>query len=194
AIVSLFAMLFIARKLVQPLTKLTKATKQIGKEQFSVHLPSERGDEIGELAKSFKQMATKLEASDKMKKQFISDVSHDFQTPLQNIQGYANLLHDGDVNKEELLTYTDVIQSETEKLSALTKQLLLLTSLDTITDELQQTTFRLDMQLKDVIQKHRWQMIEKNISLSADLNDVTIVANKAYVEKIWENLLSNALK
>src|SRR5690625_5104034 len=151
AIVSMVAMLFIARKLVRPLTELTKATKEIGKEQFAVELPTNRHDEIGQLAESFQQMTERLDASDKMKKQFISDVSHDFQTPLQNIQGYARLLHEGNLSNEEVRLYTDIIQSETDRLSALTKQLLLLTSLDTLENDVQKENFRLDTQIKEVI-------------------------------------------
>src|SRR5699024_5305299 len=83
AIISLIAMVFVARKLVQPLTELTKATKRIGNEQFTVELPTGRGDEIGELATSFEKMAAQLQQSDKMKKQFISDLSHDLQTHLK---------------------------------------------------------------------------------------------------------------
>ena len=194
AIVSMVAMLFIARKLVRPLTELTKATKEIGKEQFAVELPTNRHDEIGQLAESFQQMTERLDASDKMKKQFISDVSHDFQTPLQNIQGYARLLHEGNLSNEEIRLYTDIIQSETDRLSALTKQLLLLTSLDTLENDVQKENFRLDTQIKEVIQKHRWKLMEKNISLTMHLNEMTMYGHQAYMEKVWENLLSNALK
>src|SRR5699024_11687319 len=112
SIINMDVMLYIASKLVRPITELTKATKEIGKEQFAVELPTNRHDEIGQLAESFQQMTERLDASDKMKKQFISDVSHDFQTPLQNIQGYASLLHEGNLTNEEVRLYTEIIQSE----------------------------------------------------------------------------------
>jgi len=194
AIISLIAMVFVARKLVQPLTELTKATKRIGNEQFTVELPTGRGDEIGELATSFEKMAAQLQQSDKMKKQFISDVSHDFQTPLQNIQGYAHLLQEADLEEIERQNYATIIQSETERLSGLTKQLLLLTSLDTLTDNVSMKSFSLQEQIKETIQKHQWQMMEKNITLTADVDDVTMLGHPDFIEKIWENLLSNALK
>lgn len=194
AIISLIAMVFVARKLVQPLTELTKATKKIGQEQFSVELPTGRGDEIGELATSFEKMAAQLKQSDKMKKQFISDVSHDFQTPLQNIQGYAHLLQETDLHETERQNYAEIIQSETERLSGLTKQLLLLTSLDTLTDDVAMKKFSLQEQIKETIQKHQWQLMEKNITLTADIEEVEMLGHPAFAEKIWENLLSNALK
>src|SRR5690625_2363387 len=194
AIISLVSMLFVARKLIQPITELTKATKKIGAEQFSISLPTGRGDEIGELANSFQKMADHLRESDQMKKQFINDVSHDFQTPLQNIKGYANLLHEGNITDDEKRSYTEIIQSETERLSAMTKQLLLLTSLDSITEQIKMTSFHVDDQIKEVIHRYRWLMEEKNISLTAEIHTVSMYGNKEYFEKVWENLLSNALK
>lgn len=194
ALASLIAMLFLARKLIQPITKLTAATKKIGAENFSLSLPVNRGDEIGQLADSFQTMANHLQESDELQKQFINDVSHDFQTPLQNIKGYAALLHDEEVTEKEKKQYANVIESETERLSGLTKQLLLLTSLDSLAAPMQQTTFALDKQIKAVIQKYRWLMEEKNISLSLELTEITFVGQAEYTEKIWENLITNALK
>lgn len=193
AIISLVAMLFVARKLIQPISKLTEATKKVGAEQFSVSLPTKRNDEIGQLATSFQKMADQLHESDQMRKQFINDVSHDFQTPLQNIKGYAALLHD-EANDSDRIHYTEIIQSETERLSVLTKQLLLLTSLDALSEPLELQTVKLNKQIKEVLQRHRWLMEEKNISLTADIEAVTIRGNKGYLEKIWENVLTNALK
>lgn len=194
ALVSLIAMLFLARKLIQPITKLTTATKKVGAENFSVSLPINRGDEIGQLADSFQSMANQLQTSDELRKQFINDVSHDFQTPLQNIKGYAALLHDAEVSDIEQQQYAKVIETETERLSALTKQLLLLTSLDSLVTPIKSDTFSIDQQLKEVVRKNRWLMEEKNIALSLELNDVTYVGQAEYTEKIWENLISNALK
>lgn len=194
ALVSLVAMLFVARKLIQPITALTAATKKIGAENFALTLPINRADEIGQLADSFQSMANHLQESDATRKQFINDVSHDFQTPLQNIKGYASLLNDDSITEQARKKYTNVIESETERLSALTKQLLLLTSLDSLTTTMEHQTFSLDDQLKNVIQKYRWLMDEKNISLSLEVEDVTFTGQEEYTEKIWENLLSNALK
>ena len=194
AVVSLIAMLFIARKLIQPITALTAATKKIGAENFAVSLPIHRADEIGQLADSFQTMAHHLQESDATRKQFINDVSHDFQTPLQNIKGYADLINQETTTEAERTKYTHIITSETERLSALTKQLLLLTSLDALKEPMKREAFRLDQQIKDVIQKYRWLMEEKNIMLSLETEEVNFTGQKEYTEKIWENILSNAIK
>lgn len=194
AVISLIAMLFIARKLIKPISELTEATKKVGAEQFSVSLPTNRGDEIGELAISFQKMAKQLHQSDRMRKQFINDVSHDFQTPLQNIKGYAALLQDPQTTFLKRREYSKIIESETDRLSVLTKQLLLLTSLDSLENEMEMTPVRLDEQLKATLRRYRWLMEEKDISLTADIKAITVQGNAAYLEKVWENILSNALK
>lgn len=192
-ILSVIAMLFVARKLIEPLLALTKATKKIGAGEFSVPLPVERHDEIGQLARSFEQMTAELAAADTMKKQFINDVSHDFQTPLQHIKGYTALMKEG-VSQKKQSEYLEIIEAETERLSRLTRQLLVLTSLDATAEGVSFSTFRVDQQLKDVLQRYRWLLQEKELTLTSELSATTLYGNEAYIEQVWENLLSNAIK
>lgn len=194
AIISLLGMLIVAKKLIDPITELTLATKKVGEERFTGSLDIHRRDEIGQLAKSFQQMTEKLSENDRIRKEFISDVSHDFQSPLLNIKGYSDLLLDEKLSDEQRKNYAKVIQSETDRLSLLTKQLLLLTSLDQLSSPLELTNFSLDDQLKEVIRKYRWLLEEKDITLSMDFDEVHFTGDPAFLEKVWENLLSNALK
>ena len=194
AIFSLLAMLIVAKMLIDPITELTAATKKVGEEQFSGTLDINRRDEIGQLAKSFQLMTKKLSENDRIRKEFISDVSHDFQSPLLNIKGYAELLLDDKLTEDARKSYANVIQSETERLSSLTKQLLLLTSLDQLSSPLEKKTFDLDVQLKETVRKYRWLLEEKEMTLEMDIEEVRFTGDPAFLEKVWENLLSNALK
>jgi signal transduction histidine kinase len=180
--------------LIDPITALTAATKKVGDERFTDVLDINRKDEIGHLAKSFQEMTEKLSENDRIRKEFISDVSHDFQSPLLNIKGYSELLLDENLGIEERQSYASVIQSETERLSSLTQQLLLLTSLDQLSSPLAIKNFRLDKQLKETILKYRWLLEEKSMTLSMDLDEVDFNGDPAFLEKVWENLFSNALK
>lgn len=194
AIVSLLSMLIVAKKLIEPITKLTAAAKRVGEEKFDGTLDINRRDEIGQLARSFERMTEKLSENDRIRKEFVSDVSHDFQTPLLNIKGYANLLMDDELPEQERRNYAKVIQSETERLSSLTKQLLLLTSLDQLESPLKPVVFNLEEQIKEVIRKQRWLLEEKQMALVMELDEVQLKGDPAFLEKVWENLLSNALK
>ncbi|WP_301108613.1 HAMP domain-containing sensor histidine kinase [Sporosarcina sp.] len=194
AIISLLAMLVVARKLIQPIVVLTRATKKVGEEQFSGELSIDRKDEIGQLAKDFQQMINRLSENDQIRKAFISDVSHDFQSPLLNIKGYADLLSNEELPADERKHYAGIIQSETERLSMLTKQLLLLTSLDQLVSPLQKKVFRIDEQVRETVRKSQWLLQEREMSLMLEIDEVTFEGDPAFLEKVWENLLSNALK
>lgn len=194
AIISILSMLVVARKLIAPIVALTKATKKVGEEEFTSELSIDRSDEIGQLAKSFQQMIHRLNENDQIRKAFISDVSHDFQSPLLNIKGYADLLSDEALPTDERIRYAGIIQSETERLSTLTKQLLLLTSLDQLISPLQKKEYRVDQQVKETVRKFQWLLQEKEMSIMLEVDDITFEGDPAFLEKVWENLLSNALK
>lgn len=193
-LLSLLAMLLMARLIISPIIKLTTATKQIVKEKYDTQLNINRNDEIGQLATSFNTMVEHLQENDKIRNEFISNVSHDFQSPLLNIQGYAGLLKSSHTSDEEREKYLDVIQSETNRLSKLTRQLLLLTSLDKSSRLAKFNEYRLDEQLKTCINKYRWWLEEERINLSMKMEPIIYKGDEALFENVWDNLITNAIK
>ncbi|WP_257215899.1 sensor histidine kinase [Fredinandcohnia onubensis] len=135
-------------KWIQPITKLTEATKEITRENFHYPLTIDRNDEIGQLVESINTMQTQLQHNDEARKSFINNVSHDFQSPLMNIQGYTELLLSQNVNERDAKEYLQVIDHESKRLSNLTKQLLLLTSLDQKAYPMKISEVQLDEQIK----------------------------------------------
>lgn len=192
--VTVIAVIYMARQIIKAVKKITDATKDIRHENFAITLPVNRRDEIGQLARNFQQMANKLEETNTMRKQFINDVSHDFQTPLQNIKGYIRLLEEEHVSQTDKEKYMRIIRNETDNLSALTKQLLVVTSLDAMKSTLEKEPVNIAKQIQQTIQNYRWSMMEKHISLTTNIEPLTIPASEQYIEKVWENLLSNAIK
>src|SRR5699024_9643662 len=116
--------------LVHPLSKITKATERLSKGNFDIKLEIERDDEIGQLAKRFTHMEKQLEALDDIKNELISNISHDIKSPIFNIKGYVQLIENEALDKTEKEKYMTIIHQESSRLSNLTKQLLLLASLD----------------------------------------------------------------
>ncbi|QGM31528.1 HAMP domain-containing protein [Bacillus sp. N3536] len=194
AVIILTSMLVLAQQLVKPIKKLNDATKHVMEENYRVDLDITRKDELGQLARNFSKMVKQLELNDESRKAFISNVSHDFQSPLLNIQGYADLLKSTDLNIEERESYLQVIEQETKRLSNLTKQLLLLTSLDQSARPVRKSNFRLDEQLKEVIYKYRWRLEEQNIDLSYEMEPVMFYGDADLLENVWDNVLTNAIK
>lgn len=194
ALVSICGVMLLARHLTKPITKLTEATKEIARENFNYPLNIVRNDELGELAESFNRMQRQLQHNDEARKAFISNVSHDFQSPLMNIRGYADLLKSSDINEQERIEYLDIIDHESKRLSNLTKQLLLLTSLDQRDYPLKLTEVRLDEQMKELLRRYQWRLEEKEIEVSYKLAPAVVKGDPELLINVWENLLTNAIK
>jgi len=194
AVVILLTMILLARKLVRPLKQLQQATNQIALENYDIQLTIDRNDELGQLATQFQKMANRLAENDQIKKDFINNVSHDFQSPLLNIQGYANVLKDAENTEEERVQYLGIIEQETKRLSALTKQLLLLSSLDQKNLPVEKKTYSLDKQLKERLFSKRWKLDDKQMELVYELEQVVVFADEQLMEQVWDNLLSNAIR
>lgn len=193
SIVSISGVIWFAKHLIQPITKLTEATREITRENFNFPLNIHRKDEIGQLAESFGIMQTQLQHNDEARKSFINNVSHDFQSPLMNIQGYAELLKTQDLDDEHR-EYVEIIDQESKRLSNLTKQLLLLTSLDQKSYPMKRAITRIDTQIKETVRRHQWRLEEKEIEISYHLSPAPILADPELLMTVWDNLLTNAIK
>jgi signal transduction histidine kinase len=180
--------------LVKPISKLTKATKSLANGQYNVEFDITRHDELGELSHSFFRMARKLEQMDDMRKEFISNISHDIQSPLSNIKGYTNLLDNDSIGNEKRSQYVSIINGEIRRLSTLTKQLLLLASLDRNEDIMNKRIFNIGQQMKELIRNYQWAINDKGIMLSYSIPEIEIFGDPSLLETVWDNLLSNAIK
>ena len=192
AIVSIIGVYVLSRRLIRPISELTLATKAVANDNYTYPLTIERDDEIGELATSFRVMQAQLVHDAEARKAFISNVSHDFQSPLLNIQGYASLLRK-DV-ADSLKPHAEIIESEAKRLSTLTKQLLLLTSLEQATYPTHFQPFDLTAQLKYLLRNLMWRAEEKEIEVSYQLAQVDYNGDAELMYNVWENVLSNAFK
>ena len=194
-ILSIVLVLISTKYLVHPLSKITKATERLSQGNFDIKLEIERDDEIGQLAKSFTHMAKQLEALDDMKNEFISNISHDIKSPLSNIKGYVQLLENETLDKTEKAKYMTIIHQEISRLSNLTKQLLLLASLDRQEQLLKKEKFLVSDQLKEIIRSHQWSLEEKGLMVSYTLPEKTMIyGDPSMLYNVWENLFTNAIK
>lgn len=193
-VLSILMVVVSTKYLVRPISKLNTATKSLSKGIFSVELDTRRSDELGVLSQSFQHMARKLEQSDEMRKEFISNISHDIQSPLSNIKGYTNLLEKEELSSIDRAKYISVINDEISRLSNLTKQLLLLASLDRNEDILQRKHLNVSQQIKELIRNYQWLINEKGIMLSYSLPDIDFFGDPSLLSTVWDNLLTNAIK
>lgn len=181
--------------LVNPIKKLTALTTKIAKGDFQQIKSIKRKDEIGELARSFNKMTTELMKLETLRKEFISNVSHDLQSPLTSIRGFAVALKENEFSKEQRDHYLTIIQKESERLATLTENLLKLSVLENKGSLLEKEKFRLDQQIRQVFLSHQPQWLKKNLELNLEnLKKVEIEADRLQLEQVWHNLLTNSIK
>jgi signal transduction histidine kinase len=193
-IVGSILILIAARYLVKPLRIMTLATRKLAQGDFDVHVAVKQKDELGALAASFNQMAKELRELEQMRRDFISNVSHEIQSPLTSIRGYSQILKEEEITAEERNEYLDIIQEESERLSRLSENLLKLASLESKHHPFHPEIFSLDEQLRRVVVFMEPQWSKKHLELDLALERVEIMADQDQLNQVWLNLLGNSIK
>jgi signal transduction histidine kinase len=173
--------------------KMLDAIDQIAHGNFNVLISSQRGDPHYDITNAINEMSKNLGSLENMRQDFISNVSHEFQSPLTSIGGFAALLKNPDLPLSDRLRYAEVIADETKRLSSLSDNLLKLSALDE-KKPLSLKAFSLDKQLQRVALICELSWSKKNISLEVDLPKCNIVGDEDLLAQVWTNLLHNAIK
>ena len=217
-IISAFIASYISKKFTRPIVELNDITNKMARLDFSKKYNlADTDDEINELGKNINTMSDKLESTinqlrdnnfelekdieekskiDEMRKQFISDVSHELKTPIALIQGYAEgLVENVNSDDESRKFYADVILDESNKMDTLVKQLLELMKLEYGKRELNNENFNIVELINEVIRKCKVMIEEKNIKIEFDSSkQVTVNADDFYIEQVVTNYFTNAIK
>ncbi|WP_339318783.1 HAMP domain-containing sensor histidine kinase [Paenibacillus sp. FSL R10-2734] len=186
--------LFMSGYIVKPIKKLTVAAKEMASGNLSFRLTYRNKDEVGELMESFNRMASELQKMDAVRDDFVSNVSHEMQSPLTSIRGFTRALQDGVIPLDQQKEHLDIIYEETLRLSRLSDNLLRLASLDSEHHPVNPTTFQLDEQLRRTIVFAEPQWARKDIMIELDLLPCEITVDKDLFDQVWQNLINNAIK
>ncbi len=212
---SIFASFF-SKRFTKPIRELHDIAQRMTKLDFNKKCEIECEDEVGELSRSINILSDQLDASitelneanqklqkdieherkiDKMRKEFISSVSHELKTPIALIQGYAEGLKDNVVDDEENKKfYSEVIVDEAEKMGSLVKDLLNLSQIDSGQFKLEKTVFDISSLIDHVLDKYRAIVNEKDIQLLVEKNNNLMVnADQIRIEQILSNFINNAI-
>ncbi|EEG78913.1 HAMP domain-containing sensor histidine kinase [Dethiobacter alkaliphilus] len=193
-LIAALLVILLIKRVVRPVVKLSGATQEVAKGNFDVKLEYKSDDEIGQLTENFNRMTRELKNIEYLRKDFVTNVSHEFKTPIASIQGFARLLQQGMLSETERQEYTDIIVNETKRLSNLSANILKLSKLENQEFVEKQTAFSLDEQIRKsiLLLEHLW--TEKNIEFDIELEKVTYHGDEELLEQVWLNLLGNAIK
>ncbi len=217
-VVSGIIVTFISKKFTDPILQLNEVTNKMAKLDFTAkYKPSKSNDEIDNLGKNINAMSTIMEntikqlkatntalekdiekksRTDEMRKQFISDVSHELKTPIALIQGYAEGLVENVANSEESRKfYAEVILDEANKMNILVKRLLELIKIEYGELEFNDKEFNVSELISEMIRKSNIMIEEKKVNIDFNSEEKHIIcADEFYIEQIINNYFTNALK
>jgi len=176
------------------LDETLEALNRIASGDFSVMLETSEYDPLSELAESVNKMARELGSMENLRQDFISNVSHEIQSPLTSISGFTALLKNDGISPEQRMHYLDVIETEAKRLSKLSDNLLKLSSLESNTQPLTLAEFRMDKQIQNAALMLEPQWAEKQIDLCLDLDKIIFTGDEGLLTQVWVNLLHNAIK
>lgn len=187
--------IIIGKALIVPVVKLSAAMKRVAKGDFGVRL--EYGavvNEINTMIENFNIMARELSATEVLQSDFVSNVSHEFKTPLSVIEGYATLLQDECVSDAERKDYAEKIVLNSRRLSDLVGNVLLLSKLENQNIPSAFSSFKLDEQIRQCIVMLQPKIENKNLELDVKLSETDYCGNQSLLQHVWTNLLDNAIK
>ncbi len=181
---------------IKPLRRITEGADRYARRDFKYRINMKGRDEMGYLAATLDAMAGDLDASEESQRKFISNISHDFRSPLTSIKGYLEAIRDGVIPPEEQGHYINVVISETERLTGLTQNMLQLNTLRSGELMLAYSDFDINQVIKDTCASFEGQCRERDIDfdLYFDAESSMVHADKARIQQVMYNLIDNAIK
>lgn len=185
----------VSKTVLKPLNQLIKATKVVATGDFSVRVEEINSQsEIADLLKNFNHMTEELSSIEIFRNDFINNFSHEFKTPIVSIKGFAKQLQNDDLSTAKRKEYTDIIINESERLTNMSANILILTKFENqriITDQIE---YELDEQIRNCIILLEPQWSKKNIEMSLNLEATKIYGNTEMLSHLLINLIENAIK
>lgn len=212
-IIGFILMIFFIKKIVVPIKQLIEGTKAVAAGNYDQHIEIETRDELESLASSFNNMVTELkrsrdeiidakekaEASDKMKTEFLAQISHEIRTPINAIVNFTELLKSDFEDKfyGETKEAFDIIQQSSDRLIRTIDLILNMSELQTgsYKIELEEVNLYKDV-ITPIIKQLRSEADLKNISLTAEnhADDMRLTGDKYSLRQLFSNLVDNAIK
>ena len=181
--------------IVRPVNALSTAMQRVANGDYDVKLETKSNFEIiRRVYSDFNHMVDELNAVETLRNDFVSNVSHEFKTPLSSVEGYAMLLQDESLSAEARSEYTERIVVSTRRLSTLVSNILMITKIENQTMPFTLSSYRVDEQVRQsiLLLENKWS--EKNIGFEMDMDSIEFCAVEGLLGNVWSNLIDNAIK
>ncbi len=194
-IVAMVATHFLSKWFFDPIKDLRAGMQKIADGKFDTRIYTRSSsNEIQEVFAGFNMMAQELGSTEILQTDFVSNVSHEFKTPINAIEGYTMLLQSTENIDGVESEYIEKILFNTRRLSSLVSNILLLSKLENQSIQTHRETYALDEQIREDILALESLWEPKDIEFDVDLDTVHYYGNKNVLHHVWSNLLNNAIK
>ncbi len=193
---SLLLLIGIYMIVIPPVKKVVAVSDEYNLENFKPQIISHSSDELGYISNTISLMANKLDSQEDVQRKFISNISHDFRSPLTSIRGYIEAMTDGTIPVELYPKYLNIILNETERLTKLTNNLLDLNRIGSKGAHLEYSNFDINEIIRKCALSCEGQCEKKNLAIELDLYDgsMYVHADESKIQQVIYNLLDNAIK
>lgn len=185
----------VGKTLISPIKKLKNMMNEVANGNLTIKVEEKSIiDEVEDIYHYFNLMMEELRSTETIQSDFISNVSHEFKTPLNAIAGYATLLSSENVTEEERKEYINKIIYNTQRMNELIGNILLLSKVDNQSIDYKKSHYSLDEQIRRSILFLEPKWSNKNINFDVELDDINYYGNESIMIHIWNNLIDNAIK
>lgn len=184
------------KRAINTFTMMVDAMQRMSKGDFNINLEAHPryAGQFAVLVENLNRMANELRQMEQMRQEFISNVSHEIQSPLTAIKGFAQALRQNDIIPDERDHYLQIIETESERMSRMSDNLMRLTSLESRQPVYRLREFRLDRQIRQAVLSCEPIWDAKRLTMDVDLEDMTLEADEEWLNQVWGNLLHNSIK
>ncbi len=185
---------FMNRIILDRVKKLSTASKEVTNGNYDIHIDEKGRDEISDVIQNFNTMTQALKSNEYLNRDFVRNFSHEFKTPLSIIKGYSELIESSENITEEQHQYLNIIIKESNRLSNLSQNMMLISLIDSTTIIPLKDTFDIAEQIRNIIQFMQLEWEEKNLTLDLELESFNIHSNKELMYHVLLNVVGNAIK
>ncbi|MBT2288815.1 HAMP domain-containing histidine kinase [Paenibacillus albidus] len=183
-----------SRKMVKSIRMFIEATDRLASGDFSMRLQLKSPPEFKILSENFNRMAEELGGIEILRTDFVNNFSHEFKTPIVSIKGFAEVLKNDDLTKEEREEYLDIVIEESARLASLASNVLELSKIETQSILTNKGCFNVGEQIRQCVLLLAAKFEKNNLSLKINIQDYELSGNKELLNQVWLNLLDNAIK
>ena len=196
-LLSFVASAWVSMRQSRPIREMAAATRAFAEGNFDTRMHDYGAGEIGELASAFNAMADSLQETERQRREFIANISHELKTPMTSIAGYTDGILDGTIPPEKQQHYMQIVSGEVRRLSRLVRNMLDIVKLQAMgVEESRKTRFDLGEELSDVLITFEQKIYNKHLDVRVDLPDkpVWTRAERDSITQVIYNLIDNAIK